>query len=280
MIGVGGCMEQRAAWASNHDLLRVARLIPSAQEVVTVQAEQSVREALNVMQAHGFDQLPVCIGASVIGVFSYRSFAQGIQHIRRNDDPLAQPVEDYLEDLEFVRAGMDVGAIMDRLNADGAVLVGEEDRLDAVMTLSDAANYLWQVTKPFVLLQDIELAVRSLMEQACSDPDELRKHVQMIVNDNRGRPTGDSYSVLATLSMGELLSVLLNQANYGKLFRATFGTNRPLVSSLLEPVREVRNKVFHFRDEVSSEELDALINARRYLGRRLDAQRARTHRDQ
>src|SRR5690606_36990577 len=87
-----------------------------------------------------------------------------------------QPVEDVCEELRFVRASDEVGAVLRYLDADGAVLVGDEDDVRAVATTSDVTSFLWNATRPFVLLQDVELAVRDLMRSACSD-DELHRAI-------------------------------------------------------------------------------------------------------
>ena len=146
----------------------VGRLIPSDQDVVTIAPGTTVADALEMMRKHDFDQLPVVAGNRVVGVFTYRSLAFGLANVRRHDDPQYVPVDDLLEDLQFVRASEEVGPIIDHLNRDGAVLVGDEDRLRAVATATDVTSFLWRATRPFVLLQDIELALRELMRSACS----------------------------------------------------------------------------------------------------------------
>lgn len=251
---------------SSHDFMQVARFVPTAQRVTCVDADTTVREALEVMQAQGFDQVPVVAGTRVIAVFSYRSLAQHLLHVRRNDDPLDLSVLDASTDLAFVHAGDDVGTILDRLERDGAVGVGDPTRIDALMTPTDVTRYLWHATRPFVLLQDIELAVRALMRVAVHTPEATgevfaRSLPQERLRDPRA-PNG-----LEDLTLGELLAVLLQPENYGTLFRPIFGKSQSITASNLEPVRDVRNKVFHFRDEVTTEELDILVAARQYLRR-------------
>ena len=69
--------------------------------------------------------------------------------------------------------------------------------------------------------------------------------------------------------MAELFSVLFNGENYGRFFSEAFGGSKDLAYSTLEPVREIRNKVFHFRDEVTVHELEMLKNALTYVERRM-----------
>jgi len=56
--------------------------VPSDQELVYVAEDTLVTEALTLMQAGGYDQLPVVAGDEILGVFSFREFA-----LRLNSQP-------------------------------------------------------------------------------------------------------------------------------------------------------------------------------------------------
>lgn len=243
---------------------RVGRMIPMDQELITVSPATRVEEALAVMRQHNFNQLPVVVGGRVVGVFSHRSLARGLSNVRRQDDPLRVPVEDLLEDLEFVRATDDVNLVLSHLDRDGAVLVGDEERLLAVATSTDITDFLWNATRPFVLLQDIELAVRDLMRSCCTDV-----VIAECIAAAFPPRTEKIKNRLEDLSLGETVGVLLNPGNFGSYFHMGFGRNRDLVASTLEPVRVIRNKVFHFRDDVSAEELETLVDTGRWLRRKI-----------
>ena len=117
------------------------------------------------------------------------------------------------------RASDEVGEILARLDRDGAVLVGDETNVVAVATTADVMTFLWETTRPFVLLQDIELAVRDLIRSACPASDELARRIAAAFGSEREAPP----STLEELTMGELLNVLLHGDNFGQCFRRTFG---------------------------------------------------------
>jgi CBS domain-containing protein len=263
--------DERSGTLEVRDFFRVAKLVPPDQDVVSVAPGTSVGAAIHLMRSRGFSQLPVLAGGTVIGVFSFRSLAAGLHTVRRNDDPLEAHVEDFVEDLAFVRAGDEVGEILAHLDRDGAVLIGDEQNLVAVATTSDVTSLLWEATRPFVLLQDIELAIRDLMRSACPSSTEMSKRIGAADKT----PAADGSARLEDLTMSGLLSVLLNGPNFGQCFSLTFGTNRDLVKSQLEPTREIRNKVFHFRDDVTAEELNTLIAARKWLLRKVQIVQAK-----
>jgi CBS domain-containing protein len=250
----------------NHEFFRVGRLIPDEQAVCTVAPGTTVAEALSIMQKRGFNQLPVVAGDVVIGVFSYRSLAHGLREIRKQDDPLGVAVDDLVEDLPFVRLSDDVGNILASLEEHGVVLVGDERGLYAVATASDVTTFLWNATRPFVLLQDIELALRELM-RSCVDGEDLVEVIKVGAPNARVNRAGTVE--LRDLTLSELLSVLLNGPSYSRYFSEAFGTRREITLAQLDPTREVRNKVFHFRDDVTAEELQVLVAAVSWLRRKV-----------
>jgi hypothetical protein len=241
-------------------------LVPADQELASIETGTLVTDALATMARSGFDQLPVTHDRTVVGVFSYRSFAQNLGIVRRQDDPLSYPVDDFLEDLAFVRPTSDVEEALRALDEKGAVLVGDEDNLLAVVTPTDLNTFLWNASRQFMILREIELATRYLFRCACASDDELRSLVAVA-----RPPGGDGVGVerLEDLTFSELIAVINGPERFGRVFSRTFGRSRELVFSLLEPVREVRNKVFHFRDVVTSDEIDLVMNARVWLQRRV-----------
>ncbi|WP_043716829.1 CBS domain-containing protein [Kutzneria sp. 744] len=254
-----------AALFGSPGFFRVGQLVPDDQDVLTVKVGTTVADALKLMRENNFDQLPVTTtSGQVIGTFTYRSFAQGMRHLPGQAQVLQAPVEDLVEELHFVRVSEDVSGILPHLEINHAVLVGDEDRLLAVVTTADVSRFLWQRTRPFVLLRDIELAIRDLMRSCCTD-EQLAGAIASCVPSNP-----DSASMrLEDLTLTQLLSVLLHGHSFGAYFRLAFGRNRDLVNNTLSQVHKVRNKVFHFRDEVSDAELRHLVEVAGWLRRKI-----------
>lgn len=249
---------------------RVARIIPSDQEVLSMPPSMKVREALDLMDQRGFSQLPVVAGGTVIGVFTYRSLARGLHSMRRQDSPLDVSVDDLLEDLTFVRPEAEVSEIWEAIERDGAILVGDDDHLLAIATASDVSQFLWDATRPFILVRDIELAVRDLIRYACPSSTELQGRIATVLPV----PQRQNGQILEGLTLGELINVLIQGENFAQRFRLTFGNNRALVRGRLESARIVRNKVFHFIGDVSAEELQSLAVTWRWLERKVVMARA------
>jgi CBS domain-containing protein len=208
------------------------------------------------MDEHDFSQIPVVAGGTVIGVFTYRSLARNLRSIRRHDDPLDISVDDLLENLAFVRPGADVSDILRRIETDDAVLVGDDDHLLAVATAYDVTRFLWDATRPFILVRDIELAVRDLIRHACPSQPELQRRIAAALPAREDKDVG---TTLEDLTLGELIGVLLQGENFGQCFKHTFGQNRDLVRGQMESARLIRNKVFHFAAEYPPRRWKALL---------------------
>jgi len=241
--------------------------VPDDQQVLSLPLGTTVGAALAEMRRTDFDQIPIFRDSIVVGVFSYRSLSHSLQYIRTQDDPTVLPVDEFLEDLKFVRAETDVDDVAEEFARRGAILVGTHDNLRAVVTASDLSDFLWKLSRPFVIIRDIELAARYLMHRACPDPQALAICIAAGIERNEGQSIPGR---LDDLTYSELLGVLMNREHFGKTFSLTFGRQRDLVLSKLEPVRDIRNRFFHFRDELSSEDELVVMETREWLRRKVD----------
>ena len=158
---------QRAQLAGSI-LYQVNSVLPDTQQLVTVEPKTPASDALAMMKLHGYSQLPVVQHGTLFGVFSHRSFADGVLELSadRRLRPEELPVMDFLESLTVVDPKVDIGDVLDRLDLDNAVLVGRLDRLVGVATPMDALRFFVRVTNAFLLVQEIERAIRILLHEA------------------------------------------------------------------------------------------------------------------
>src|SRR5437899_1845660 len=63
---------------------RLNSVLPTDQKIISVLPETPVQEALDLLNTHGFSQLPVMVGQQVLGMFSYRSFSQAVIKLSGN----------------------------------------------------------------------------------------------------------------------------------------------------------------------------------------------------
>ena len=109
-----------------------------------------------------------------LGCFSYRSFAQEAagssldDWTRQKCAPGDLKVEECLEQFEFARVTEEMSRVFDAMDRDNGVLIGAPERLIGILTPMDFLRYLYQVASPFVMVAEIELALRALIRNALS----------------------------------------------------------------------------------------------------------------
>lgn len=127
---------------------RVNRLIPEEQSVVQILPDLLVADALKLMKDKGYSQLPVTTGGEVLGFFSYRSLALSLLRGESLLSGFADlRVAEFLEDPAFVTIRTELSRLVEILDRDDAVVVGQETNLQAVVTAMDVLRYLMNVLR-------------------------------------------------------------------------------------------------------------------------------------
>jgi hypothetical protein len=249
-------------------LYQVFELLPEDQIVLAVSPSTTAAEALQLMKARGYSQVPVIQNNTVIGVFSHRSFANGVLELAGESKLRAEqlPVADFVEQLAFVDLKTEIVEILPRLDADNAVLVGSPRRLLGLATPIDALRYFYRVASAFLLVQEIERAIRILLRSALG-PSELAEAVARCSPKYGGRPEL-APSSLEELSFGDYVNLVSNKENWSHL-QPVFGTSRDLVLAKLKPVNQLRNDAFHFKRELDERDFERLSGVRSWLRIRL-----------
>jgi CBS domain-containing protein len=251
---------------------RLNRVLPEDQVVVKVSPSETVAEALRRMKRGNFSQLPVVEGDEVLGVFSYRSLSEGLLGLGKHKGTLGDlTVEEFIEKPQFARVTDEFISIFEDLDRDNAVLVGEPDRLQGIVTAMDVLRYLYGVASPFVLVAEIELAVRALISLAVPG-DLLVSCARVSLSNKYG-----SDKIPITLSEMEFNDYiqLVGHGDNWKYFAPIFGGMRETVRAKLEEIRDLRNDIFHFKRELMWDDHERLAQHRDWVlmrSRRADAQ--------
>ena len=246
----------------------VKQVLPEQQELVTLSPSTTADDALEIMRKTGFNQLPVVAGNEVLGVFSYRSFAEGLRKLPDNErDPLAVPIEEFLEDLSFASLTDNLSSMLDEFDLKDAVLVGSPDRVLGIITTVDALAYFHEVAEPYFLIGEIELAIRELI-RASVDSTTLQQLIESTLgqhcrDNNRVLPYG-----LEELTFNDYVMLLRHKGSWMN-FADAFGGTSNTAYAKLKPIPGLRNDLFHFRRKMTSEEHEVLREAREWLLKRI-----------
>jgi hypothetical protein len=220
------------------------------------------------MLEHDFSQLPVVSGDDIVGAFSFRSYARGALDVRgERTGALDLPVDEFIEELSLVQVTAELHSILDALDADGAVLVGRPDHLVGIVSAVDVLRYLYELAEQFVQLQEIEQGLRSVIMRAV-DEQALQECIEQSLSQSYVGREGQLPKTVTDMAFSEYVSVIGDGRNWPR-FEPFLGSERGRVRTRLERAAELRNDVFHFRRELTSEDRRQLLATRNWVLRKV-----------
>jgi len=247
---------------------RINRIIPQDQSVLTVPPNCRVRDAIALMQKHGYSQLPVVDEGEVLGVFSFRSFAKEAAHATLDDwnkekcAPGDLTVDEFLEQFEFARVTEEMNRVFDAMDRDNGVLIGTPERLIGILTPMDFLRYLYQVASPFVMVSEIELALRALIRIALSD-EEIVTAARRCLSVAYGG--GDQVPTTLEEMTFDNYQTLVSHGDNWPHFEPVFGGTRTRASAKFKEIGAIRNDLFHFKREIKIQDHQTLAAHRNWL---------------
>ncbi|MEN9601858.1 MAG: hypothetical protein RIS56_1464 [Verrucomicrobiota bacterium] len=242
---------------------RLNRVLPETQVLVKISPGDKVADALQTMRKHRYSQIPVVDGEHVVGVFSYRSFSERVIRLNLTASKVGELlVDDCYEKIHFAKASDEFATLFDQLDRDNAILIGEPDRLQGIVTPMDVLRYLYGIASPFVLLTEIELAVRALIQAAVNDLN-LRACINASLGAKYTKKAGSI--TLIDMVFNDYIVLICHPDNW-KHFQSSLGGTREVVEAKLDDIRQLRNIVFHFkRDLTWDDEYARLADYREWL---------------
>jgi predicted transcriptional regulator len=247
---------------------RINRVIPQDQSLLTVAPRCRAREAVALMQQHGYSQVPVVDNGEVLGVFSFRSFAGNAagttldEWTRQKCAPGDLRVDDCLEQFQFARVTEEMVSVFDAMERDNGILIGTPERLVGVLTPMDFLRYLYKVAIPFVMVSEIELALRALIRIAMSQEEIVVAAKYCLSNVYGGEdkvPTS-----LEEMSFDNYQSLISHGDNWTH-FDLILGGTRTRVSGKLKEIKAIRNDLFHFKRDITLHDHQTLVDYRNWL---------------
>jgi len=243
---------------------RLSRIMRDDQQLFTVPANMPVAEALRLMKEKDFSQLPIREGTDIVGVFSYRSFS--VQSVEFQDPKArfaALTVGDFAEDLPFVAPSDPFDEVIEKLERYDALLLGTPENTVGIVTAMDILRYLYGATSPYVLIAEIELAVRALMIRSLGG----RIPAEIFERCLKGKYPEKLPDSVEDLTFDDYQTVITYGDNW-PCFKDAFGSTSPNVRNKLIRARDLRNALFHFRRGITLSEYEELVDTRKWLLRR------------
>jgi len=232
---------------------QLSRLGAANNPPVSVSPQQTVEQAITIMMANDFSQLPVMSGERTVnGLISHSSIAKQSVLGARCDS-----VQDCIESAHIVKADTFLfDAISDIINNECVLVQGADGRITGIVTTSDLSLEFRHLAEPFLLLGEIEQHIRALIERGDFKPDELKEF-------RDEKDSSRTVSKVSDLSFGEYLRLLENPAQWERL---QLKCDRANFVKPLEKIRTIRNDIMHFDpDPLGEDDLIRLRNSVTFL---------------
>src|SRR5262249_39692636 len=148
------------------------------------------------------------------------------------------------------------------MDRDNGVLIGTPERLVGILTPMDFLRYFYQVASPFVMVSEIELALRALIRLAMN-PEKIvatAKRCLSSAYDSEDKiPTS-----LEDMTFDNYHSLISHGENW-KDFGRVFGGTRTRTSGKLKEIGGIRNDLFHLKREMTVQDREILTGHRDWL---------------
>jgi CBS domain-containing protein len=241
----------------------ISRALTQYKDVVTVSPDTPAREAIRLLTQHRFWQVPVVDRGQVAGLFSYRSFSLAVVNAydlpgRHRADGLS--VWECIETPAYVQDTDEFQRLFDELDRRDAVLVGSRGRCAGLLTAMGVLRYLFEAASPFLLVAEIELSLRALIELAV-DPDELGLFASASLTHYKPE---NMPAKLEDMTFNDYVLLIGHGSNWER-FNRIFHADRALTHAKLKQVRDLRNDIFHFRRGLADRERDTLTASRDWM---------------
>ena len=280
-------------------------LLPNDQQLRTVQMHETVTHAIDLMHRHGYSQLPVVEPDGKISRGQVVTF-DGILHCVQSfkTQPEMLQVKDVARRVRTYAPDADLLATLDDIQRDNfALIVDEADALTGIVTTADTTVFFREYAQDLMQIEGIEArmkeaiaalfagddaglettiakvtdraadirrklrpAILGYLEKTGLTAPEAGSDTDAVAEAERRLALPKAGKAFDQLTMDEIIKVLLDHPNAPKLSKATGVTE---LRGLLEQVRDVRNKLAHFRGELSGEERRLIIVASEWLEQNL-----------
>ena len=211
---------------------RLSRLEAANRRPLSVSPNASIKEAVTLMMANDFSQLPVMSSErDVKGVISWHSIGTRLG-LGKGGGEVREVMDTYHEIPLYASLFQAIPIIV----LHQYVLVrGKDKSIVGIVTASDLSLQFQQLSEPFLLLGEIENHIRRILSSRLSVP-------ELAAAKDPG-DDGRTVERASDLTYGEYLRLIENPGQWCKL---SLPIDRAAFANQLDRVRAIRNDVMHF----------------------------------
>jgi predicted transcriptional regulator len=239
--------DEQSSQSASDPSFRIGKIASANNPPVSVKPNASLQEAVTIMLARNFSQLPVMTTErEVKGVISWASIGARLATKISGPD-----VQSYMDDHHEILISASLFSGIRIILEHNYVLVRSLDKkVSGIVTSNDIALQFEEISTPFLLLAEIENNLRSLIG------------IKLKISDIK-RACGEEhlpkeFSGVSELTFGNYVRILDHIDNWNKI---GLNLDRTAFCSELTAINVIRNDVMHFDpDPLTEQDLSKLRN--------------------
>lgn len=231
-------------------VIRLSKFASANRGVVSVSANEPLSTATTCMIFENYSQLAVMVGQrDVKGMISWESIA-----IRSLQPPQPSTVGDCIREAQILNASTSIFEALPIVEQHGYVLVRDRGKITGIITATDFAKELGDMSQAFMRLGTIEKLIRKKLHPCLTVAD-----LAFLEEHSRARSEQD----VCKLTFGENVRLLEDPAIWARL---KLPLDKAQFTKRLWQIRDIRNDVMHFDpDPLSSSQIKNLDQMEGFL---------------
>jgi predicted transcriptional regulator len=236
---------------------RIAELDVLGKVVECIAPDATIAQAYTRMALNKYSQLVVTNSRNprrhdIKGIISYQSITKAL--LNGNPTTVRECLD---ESIPILRSDADLKDVVPLLGIHDVVLVvGEDLRLQNIVTAWDLAEEFAQLVDQFKRIGEVEARLRALLLEKLGSA----RIGQFMAENPSPPPHGHAEVIedLNALTIGDLQRILEHPSHWNEL--GLRGVDRAAFVSALDRTRQFRNRLMHFQDPLSADEARELTN--------------------
>ena len=231
-------------------------------EFETVSADRNLRDVVELMLARGYSQVGITRQGKLIGAVSFQSISRALLATEELFDGPKElsnrSAELAVEKPRIVESDDELNTLFNILGQRSYVLVNSPDDY-RIITDYDIREFWRKSTQPFLLIEEIETSIRSIIQDVYGD--DIAEILRDLTADADHLRTIDELNGCSFSHYEYLFSKKWDDG-----FDQYFHERCDFVRQLINRIGEHRNRLFHFRiDDRSDLDLDIIEFAHGYF---------------
>ena len=247
-------------------LFPISELIKDRSLPLCIRKGTKVREALEIMMEHDYSQLPIVDEQGVLAGIITEQTITYTYYLVGNSESLLDMTVDHCQATPVTLSPDDsIFDALDKLRNVYAAVVVVNHKPTGIVTDYDTTFFFRNYSDGLIQVQDVEITLRQHIESILNTEQKMKSALCHAFGQDRRDPSKLAKE-FDKLDLGDTIQLITTDENWGK-FKPIF-SSKPIFFGYMEPVREARNQLTHFRGNLTNLQKKQLKQALDWLAAR------------